>query len=303
MSIRRIITGGLLLFSFVCMPLAANPLLGGGREKPVPTVRPPSSPGFMMEQQMQFRERMGELISRSQEQGGDLAVGTVLALAFLYGLLHAAGPGHRKTVIFSLFLSGRAYWFEPAAAAALAAAAHGGSALFLVLLFRLLFDHLVSVRLNTATAWLEGISYILLAIFALFFLVRAIAHFRGGGHGHASVRGGRKGLYLTLLSSGIFPCPGVIMVLSFCAAMGVLKLGILAVISLSAGMGVTISLAGYLAYFGRAGLFSLLKERELLVGRIAHLLEAGSYLFLLSFSLWMAQPFLYGLYFSFAAGR
>ncbi len=303
MSIKRTLSVLWLFFLFAAVSPGANPLLGGGGKRTVPTVRPPSSPGFLVEQQLQFRDRMGELISESREGGGARATVSILALAFLYGMLHAAGPGHRKTVIFSLFLSGRTYWFEPAAAAALAAAAHGGSALFLVLLFRMVFDRLVSVHLNTAGAYLEGISYILLALFAVFFLARSIVHIRRGGHGHPMTRSGRKGLYLTLLSSGLFPCPGVIMILSFCAAVGMLKLGILAVISVSLGMGVTISLAGYLAYFGREGLFSLFKEREDLVGRIAHLLEAGSYLFLLLFSFWMALPFLSGLQASLITGR
>lgn len=85
------------------------------------------------------------------------------------------------------------------------------------------------------------------------------------------------------------------MILTFSAALGVLTTGLLAVLSLSVGMGVTISLAAYLAYFGREGIFSFFKKKENRIHRFSTILELGSFCFLFLFSLWMAYPFLIGL--------
>ena len=274
-----------LLVLWQVIALSANPLLGGGKQDPVPTVRPPSSPGFLVEQQIQFRDKIADLIDASREEEGRLAVVSVLALAFLYGMLHAAGPGHRKTVIFSLILSGKVSWYEPRR--------RRGP--------------------GCRRSWRIGP----VPRFSFSFTLRSPG-FGSSEYGQCLPRGRQlypagppcgllsdplsgvclqggtpcpslgKGAAQGFVSDppfhrGYSPCPGVIMILSFCTAMGVVKLGVLAVIALSLGMGVTISVAGYLAYFGREGLFSLLKKREEVMDRITHILEAGSYLFLLAF--------------------
>ena len=55
--------------------------------------------------------------------------------SFLYGLIHAVGPGHRKALTFSLFLGQETRWKEPLSAGFLSAGLHGGLTLFLLLIF------------------------------------------------------------------------------------------------------------------------------------------------------------------------
>ncbi|GAB1456290.1 hypothetical protein MASR2M48_15980 [Spirochaetota bacterium] len=80
------------------------------------------------------------------------------------------------------------------------------------------------------------------------------------------------------------------MMLLFGVYIGMPYLGIAAVIAMSLGMGLVISLAGYLAYCGRAGLFGRLKAKENILGPLSDILELGSYLLVLGFSLYMAWP-------------
>lgn len=267
--------------------LWGNPFLGQSDEV-TPAVRPPSSGGFMVETQLRFREALGEQLMILEEGANPAVLLTLLGLAFIYGVLHAAGPGHRKTVVFSMFLTRKARWYEPILASLTAAGVHGGTAVILILLFQLIFSRIQSVQVQNVSSWLEGISFILLMVLSLWFLIRS---FKPHSHHHAHGESD-KGIYTTLALTSLFPCPGVVMIMTFSAALGVIKTGIISVVSLSAGMGVTISIAAYLAYFGREGLFRILKEKEHLVGRISTLLERGSFLFLLLFSLWMAYPFL-----------
>lgn len=246
----------------------------------------------MVETQLRFREALGEQLSILEEGSNPAVFFSLLGIAFIYGVLHAAGPGHRKTVVFSMFLTRKARWYEPLLASLTAAAAHGGTAVLLILLFQLIFSRIQSTRIQNISSWLEGISFIILMLLSLWFLIRSLKPHSHGSHIHKE---SGKDIYSTLALTSLFPCPGVVMIMTFSAALGLLKMGIISVISLSAGMGLTISLAAYMAYFGREGLFRVLKEKEELVGRISALLERGSFLFLFLFSLWMSWPFLLSL--------
>jgi ABC-type nickel/cobalt efflux system permease component RcnA len=53
--------------------------------------------------------------------------------AFLYGILHAPGPGYRKTVIFSLYLARKAPAWEPAGTGSLLAVLYAGTAIVLLI--------------------------------------------------------------------------------------------------------------------------------------------------------------------------
>lgn len=284
----------LVLFAALLSNLFSNPFLGSGEEKAIPAVRPPSSGGFWIEKQLEFRELIAEKLKDIKNSGDKSILWGILGFSFLYGVLHAAGPGHRKTVIFSLFLTRKTRWYEPLLAASLSSAAHGGTALLLILLFQFLFNRLLSTRINKVSMYMEGVSYILLLFISLFFIA-VTARELLGKETDKNEKTTSRGIYSTLLISSFFPCPGVIMIMTFSAALGVLSTGILAVLSLSLGMGFTISLAAYLAYFGREGIFSFLKMKKTVIHRTSAILELGSFLFLFLFSLWMAYPFLKGL--------
>lgn len=272
--------------------LSANPFLGEEEDK-TPEVRPPSSEGFMVETQIEFRNMLGEQLENMKEGDNLSLILPVLGLAFVYGLLHAAGPGHRKTVVFSVFLTRKAKWNEPLLAALLSAGVHGGTAVILILLFKLLFQSFGSNEIQDVSSWMEGISYIILILLSLLFFLRAVGELTGlREHSHHHGHGESKNIYATLAASSLFPCPGVIMIMTFSVVLGITGLGILAVSVLSLGMAFTISIAAYAAYLGRESLFLVFKKREHLIGKMSNGLESASYLFLLLFSLWMAWPFL-----------
>jgi len=288
--IKRAILSIVIFFAISNYYIFSNPFLGTENDAP-PAVRPPSSQGFLVDKQMEFREEIGLILTDLNSSSNPVLLSSLLALAFLFGVLHAAGPGHRKTVVFTMFLSRKAKWYEPFAAAFLSSAAHAGSSLFLILIFHLAFRGFSPLSLDKSSRYLEGITFALLALLSLSFLIGA-ARRLFGKTGHVHKHGKGKGLYGTLLISSFFPCPGVIMILTFAISMGVLFFGVLATIALSIGMGVTISLVGLLAVSGREGLFRALKEKEEVVERISAFLELGSFLFLLIFSIWMVYPFM-----------
>lgn len=289
-NLRIFLLTGLLLL-LLLSTVNANPFLGDTEEKQTPSVRPPTSSGFMIEKQLEFKNFLGEMLAGAKQNHDKSVLWSILGVAFLYGILHAAGPGHRKTVIFSMFLTRKAKWPEPMAAAFLSASVHGGTALALILIFNLIFNKIKSVQINDISMYMEGTSYLLLLGLTLWFIIKTIISLRNSPRGSQN-KESAKSLYTTLLVSSFFPCPGVIMIMSFSAILGVLTMGIYAVIALSLGMGVTISIVGYLALLGRESLFRFFKNKEDSLSIISSSLELGSFIFLFIFSLWMVYPFL-----------
>ncbi|MDC7224630.1 MAG: hypothetical protein PQJ60_12875 [Spirochaetales bacterium] len=287
----RIITGILFLCA---LQLWANPFVKPREEKVPDPVRPPSfsASSRLIDAQLRFRESMGNFFDRWKE---DQSAGALLSLAaagFLYGVLHALGPGHRKMVMFSLFMARKARFHEPLLAGLLSAFLHGMSAAGIIFIFRSLSNRLLVERVNITTLYLEGFTYLLLVLMAVVLLVLDI---RSHSHGHGEGEGKNRSLYGTIAVTSLFPCPAAVMILIFSLTLDLFVLGLVAVAALSLGMGLTISLVGYIAWSGRTSLMNRLAGREKLIGRISHILEGAGYTFLILFSLWMSLPFLVSL--------
>ncbi|MBX9824748.1 MAG: nickel/cobalt transporter [Xanthobacteraceae bacterium] len=87
---------------------AANPF-GGPR---TPAAPPPSDGlfGWMFAKQAEFYRDMSRVIRSAKTDGS--AVWTLLGIAFLYGIFHAAGPGHGKAVISSYVVANNETWWR-----------------------------------------------------------------------------------------------------------------------------------------------------------------------------------------------
>ena len=285
----------LILISFtILLPvlyIGANPFLGSAGEPSVQAANSGPTPEGLAEKQLNLRNRMADLLISLKEGHSPRLMILLYALSFFYGGLHASGPGHRKTIVFSLFLSREARVWEPLGFGFLLALLHGGSAVLLILFYKSAAGPLLSRNLNAATLWMEGWAYTLLLILSLFLLAAAIRH-AAKGHSH---RESDKRSLMAIALTGFFPCPGAIMILIFTLTQDLLGLGVTSVLIMSAGMALPISLAGYLAYFGKKGVFTALKNREKLLHKAAAVMEMAGYSFLLVFSFVMALPFIRGI--------
>lgn len=291
---------GLLIF-FLSALLWANPFLGSPEDNLPESPRGAGRPlKQLADWQLVMKNEMSGYFREASEEGSRAAFFSLIGLSFLYGVIHAAGPGHRKTVIFSLFLGRKARWWEPFTAGFFSAGLHGMSGLVLILILFGISRSMVSRRLNRLSLYFEGFTYLVLLLVALILFISSFKGLRGEGRHHHHHAGGKepssRGLYSTLAASSFVPCPGAVMILMFSLAVGALGMGVWALISLSLGMGVTVSSTAWLGLSGRKGIFLALKKREHLVEKVSAFMETGAYLFLIIYSFWAVTPFLLSLF-------
>lgn len=236
---------------------------------------------WIIEQQRAFHNELTQGL-RSLQEGGGLAAGLGLVLAsFLYGVFHAAGPGHGKAVLSAYLLThperlARGLWLSAAAAFC-----QGLTAILLV-------HGLVGLacwlprEATGAVAWSERLSYLLVLLLGAMLALRALRallatfrarheagaararhghhhHHEGCGCGHAHTPSaeqiaGTTGLRAStalVLSIGLRPCSGAVLVLVFARVTDLAWAGIAAVAAMSAGTALAVAGLALLAVNAR----------------------------------------------------
>lgn len=167
------------------------------------------------------------------------------ALSFAYGVVHALGPGHGKSVVCSFFLGRRGSYLQGVLMASLISLVHVGSAVALVFTFLVLFRGAGMGAMEDAGAGLQRVSYGLLTGLGLFLAgSRFIEWSKGGlpeGAGCAEGQGARGSMILAALATGLVPCPGAAVVLIFSVSQQQLASGLVAMAAIALGMGLTTS--------------------------------------------------------------
>lgn len=286
----------ILFFLFSLAFTYANPFTGNRNSPNPPRQSKPNEK--IIKSQIIVHTKLGDYIAEWKDNKSGHTLLIILSLSFLYGIIHAAGPGHRKTVVFSFYLSRKSRAAEPFLISAALAAAHGGAAVFIALFFKGVSGAL-SVNSNNTSIYLEIISFFILILLSLYSIIHCITDFyreRFISAKNKTCENTHKKLKLTaLLISGLYPCPAALLILVLTITLNITFLGILAVIALSAGMSLPITAAAYLAWGGRKSLFFKLQNSKRIMLIISSILEIGAYSFLLFFSVYSILPFLSGL--------
>jgi ABC-type nickel/cobalt efflux system permease component RcnA len=143
------------------------------------------------------REMTGAMTSAVRQLKTGDAVGSAMALAavsFLYGILHAVGPGHGKFVISSYALANEKTMRRGIVLSFMAALVQAVSAIAIVGVLAMLFKA-TSLQIRALEAHLETASWGLIALFGAWLLYRQIHALRatagpdGHGHSHAHAHG------------------------------------------------------------------------------------------------------------------
>ncbi|WP_200414328.1 nickel/cobalt transporter [Arcobacter sp. FWKO B] len=168
----------------------------------------------------------------------------IIAIAFAYGAIHAAGPGHGKAIVASYFLSHGKKISSAFKIGYMVSIIHAFSALVLTFVIYYLIDGVFSKTFNQSVDMMYKISGGLILLVGIYLLYELK---KDWNRCERDENISNKKPFFVALSVGIVPCPGVMTVLLFSLMLGHLITGIFATIAMSIGMGLTISIAGILA--------------------------------------------------------
>ncbi|MEQ1649617.1 MAG: nickel/cobalt transporter, partial [Hyphomicrobiaceae bacterium] len=156
---------------------------------------------WIAQKQAEINRTLAGAIKSLKDGGGARAAWIIAAFSFLYGVLHAAGPGHGKAVISSYILADGQTMRRGVALAFMAAFVQALAALALVTVLVLVMKS-TQAEIKTTEAWLERASWGFVALFGAWLLWRQLkpllsaraatqghnhhAHDHGHAHSHTS---------------------------------------------------------------------------------------------------------------------
>lgn len=230
--------------------------------------------------QKDLHRQMTQLLQQVAEQPHQAGMSLVI-FSLLYGVLHALGPGHGKVVI-ATFLATHPSRVRTSIRLTLLASLLQGSVAIVLVTVMLVLLKTSSRQLHLSSFWLEKGSYLLViglgvmigyrALRALWLAVRPrpAPVFRafqpphqhdehcGCGHAHLPTPQQMNGnvswktQMLVMVSMGLRPCSGAIMMLLFAKVIGVYGWGILSAAVMALGTALTISAIGLLVQQARS---------------------------------------------------
>ncbi|MEQ4451093.1 nickel/cobalt transporter [Kosakonia sp. YIM B13605] len=195
------------------------------------------------------------------------AGGALLLFSFVYGVLHALGPGHGKVVI-TTWLATHPSKLKPAIGLTLASSLLQGLVAIALVVVVLSILALPARQLHLSGYWLEKGSYLLVGVLGGLLCWRALkklralvqtpkfraftphhVHHEGCGCGHqhlptaSQLQSGDdwRARLMIILSMGMRPCSGAIMVLLFSKVIGVFSWGVASALAMAVGTSLTIS--------------------------------------------------------------
>jgi nickel/cobalt exporter len=245
--------------------------------------------GWILAKQAEFYRMMSGTIRAAKADGS--AAWTLMGISFLYGVFHAAGPGHGKAVISSYLVANDETWRRGIVLSFASAILQAVTAIALVGIAAVLLGATAKVMGDTVRV-IEIVSYALIILIGLrLFWVKGRAflallrphahehqhHDHGHDHGHAhhdhqhdhaeeasawghahapepQELGGRHWLrrgLAAIVAVGLRPCSGAIIVLVFSLAQGLFWIGVASTFVMGLGTAITVATIATIAVGAR----------------------------------------------------
>ncbi|KFL33073.1 MULTISPECIES: DUF1007 family protein [unclassified Sulfurospirillum] len=221
----------------------------------------PASLSWLQSRLVHLQQTIQETMNSLREKGTFLAYALFLGTSFLYGLLHAAGPGHGKALVSSYLFASKHRYTKAISMAALIGIVHTFAAFILTLIIYALFDLFFNAFFTDVTYYATKLSALMIIGIAGYLSwqkIRALqrtpkivafsAHPFTCNCSACSPKS-QSTDWGVVLSAGIIPCPGTITIFIFALNTGAYFLGFLAALSMSLGMSSVIALTAIASVF------------------------------------------------------
>jgi len=200
-----------------------------------------------------------------------------LALCFIYGIFHAIGPGHAKTIVSSFIISSPTGLFKSILFGFLVAVGHAFTAFVIVVIIYYFLHGKLSSGFDEAGNNIGIFSYGIILAIAIFLFAKKIFLKNKHSHDHKN----NKSLVFSALTVGLVPCPGSMVLTVFAVSNGMLTAGVFSVLSMALGMAVTICSVAVLSYYVRE---LSVKAGESYFAKAHHFVEYAGLILLVIFS-------------------
>ena len=184
----------------------------------------------------------------------------LVIISFLYGIVHAAGPGHGKVVVFSYFVSKKANLKKGMFLGFLISILHAFSGILIVLTLFYMLKTTYLTSFENISKYIKVVSYSLVLLIGLLMLINSLFNIIGrlfsekNGSPNSENVSDSKNILTIALAVGIVPCPGVVIIMLFALSFNLLTIGLTMSMLMAFGMAVTIMIAGLISILGRNGL-------------------------------------------------
>jgi ABC-type nickel/cobalt efflux system permease component RcnA len=224
----------------------------------------------------------------------------LIGVSFGYGVFHAVGPGHGKTVITSYLLATGQTIKHGVTIAFGAAFMQGLVAIAIVSTVTIILKGLFTIpalAMDTAQNWFTTGGFGLIALLGAWLLWRKITErdeeeplveCAGTGanrRGQGSVQVSAKQAWSTILAVGVRPCSGSLILITFAFKLGLYITGLASVLLVSLGTAITVSSLVFLAVSIRGMALRYADTNTRLVSHTLRIVEIGLALFILLFGL------------------
>ncbi len=180
----------------------------------------------------------------------------LILFSFVFGILHAMGPGHRKAILVTYFLGEGTKPIKGVITGFLLAIVHAISAILLVGGFYLFTTRSLLISVNQAQSILFPLTYGIIFLLGLWLIFHGVKDFNHSNENKKKKNRGLGGLIL----SGLVPCPAASAIMILAVASKAAKIGILSVIFMSLGMGVLLAAVALLTILMRTRMTALFQD-------------------------------------------
>lgn len=207
-----------------------------------------------------------------QKKEDNFALLFLLMASFIYGVIHSIGPGHGKALAFSYFSSFKSSYFEAFIISFATAFVHIIGALIIVLISVVILQSVVNGFMENSIFYLTTFSAIIIMILALYILYKKVRKKSSSCSCNINLKTttfstipasinfvnkttnkpvlnklrSKKQDLIFVLSAGIIPCPGTVLLFVYAFLLKTYFAVILASISISLGMAIVIFASSFL---------------------------------------------------------